>query len=113
MTSLGRDSIARGTRPPAGVTGDLGVGSAAALPVAEVLSRMGVDADLGLSDGDAELRLGQYGPNAVTSHRARFFPVLWHQLRSPLLGLLLGAAVASYFVGERSDAVIIGVIVAV
>ena len=38
--------------------------------------------------------------------------MLWHQLRSPLLGLLLAAAVASYFVGERSDAVIIGVIVA-
>jgi Mg2+-importing ATPase len=39
-------------------------------------------------------------------------PVLWHQLRSPLLGLLLTAAVASYFVGERSAALIIGVIVA-
>src|ERR1019366_3526359 len=33
------------------------------------------------------------------------------QLRSPLLVLLLTAALASYFVGERSDAVIIGVIV--
>jgi Mg2+-importing ATPase len=40
-------------------------------------------------------------------------PVLWHQLRSPLLGLLVAAATASYFVGERSDAVIIGGIVAV
>jgi len=39
--------------------------------------------------------------------------VLWHQLRSPLLGLLVAAAIASYFVGERSDAVIIGGIVAV
>jgi Mg2+-importing ATPase len=39
-------------------------------------------------------------------------PVLWHQLRSPLLGLLLAAAVASYFVGERGSSVIIGVIVA-
>jgi Mg2+-importing ATPase len=48
----------------------------------------------------------------VSSHHARFWPVLWNQLRSPLLGLLLTAAVASYFVGERSDAVIIGVIVA-
>jgi Mg2+-importing ATPase len=36
---------------------------------------------------------------------------LWHQLRSPLLGLLLVAAIASYFVGERSDAVIIAAIV--
>ncbi len=38
-------------------------------------------------------------------------PVLWHQLRSPLLVLLLVAAFASYFLGERSDAVIIAVIV--
>ncbi|MGI5518310.1 magnesium-translocating P-type ATPase [Streptomyces sp. CA-106131] len=36
---------------------------------------------------------------------------MWHQLRSPLLGLLLATAIVSYFVGERSDALIIGVIV--
>ena len=36
----------------------------------------------------------------------------WHQLRSPLLALLLTAALASYFVGERSDAIIIGIVVA-
>ena len=47
----------------------------------------------------------------MASHRARLLPVLWHQLRSPLLALLLAAALASYFVGERSDAVIIAVIV--
>ena len=51
------------------------------------------------------------GPERVSSHRARLLPVLWHQLRSPLLVLLLTAAVASYFTRERSDAVIIGVIV--
>ncbi len=57
-------------------------------------------------------RLDREGPNAVSSHKARFFAVLWHQLRSPLLALLLSAALASYFVGERADAVIIAVIVA-
>ncbi|MFF3465245.1 cation-transporting P-type ATPase [Streptomyces sp. NPDC001984] len=54
-------------------------------------------------------RLRRSGPNAVRSHRARGLLVLWHQLRSPLLGLLMAAAVVSYFVGERNDAVIIGV----
>lgn len=48
----------------------------------------------------------------MSSHRARLWPVLWHQLRSPLLALLLTAALASYFVGQRSDAVIIASIVA-
>ncbi|MDQ2848500.1 MAG: HAD-IC family P-type ATPase, partial [Actinomycetota bacterium] len=73
---------------------------------------MQVTTDQGLSGEQVVDRRNHYGPNAVASHRARIWPVLWHQLRSPLLGLLLLAAVASFFVGERSDAVIIGIIVA-
>ncbi|MET8722121.1 magnesium-translocating P-type ATPase [Streptomyces misionensis] len=85
--------------------------SAAALPTAQVLRDLEVTVD-GLSSEEAARRLKRWGPNAVHSHRARAWLVLWHQVRSPLLGLLLAAAVVSYFVGERSDAVIIGVIVA-
>ena len=85
---------------------------AAALPGEAVLRTLDVTID-GLSVGEVARRSAEYGPNAVSSHRARLIPVLWHQLRSPLLVLLMVAAVASYFVGERSDAVIIGVIVAV
>ncbi len=70
-----------------------------------------VDPD-GLSGAEVNERRARWGPNAVSSHQARFWPVLWRQLRSPLLVLLLSAALASYFVGEKSDAVIIGVIVA-
>jgi len=66
----------------------------------------------GLTDAEVTRRQAEFGPNAVSSHRARFFPVLWHQLRSPLLALLVAAAVASFFVGERSGALIIGAIVA-
>lgn len=85
---------------------------AAALTGEAVLAALGVTID-GLSAGEVAERSARYGPNAVSSHRARLIPVLWHQLRSPLLVLLMVAAVASYFVGERGDAVIIGVIVAV
>jgi Mg2+-importing ATPase len=88
-----------------------GIVHAAARPVESVLSDLGTAAT-GLTSSEAANRLARYGPNAVSTHRARFLPVLWHQVRSPLLGLLVVAAVASYFVGERSDAVIIGVIVA-
>jgi P-type Mg2+ transporter len=84
---------------------------AAELPGEEVLRELGVDQD-GLDPGEAERRLARYGPNAVSTHRVRLLLVLWRQVRSPLLGLLLAAAIASYFVGQRSDAVIIGVIVA-
>ncbi len=89
----------------------LDVSAAGALPAERVLAGLGVGQD-GLSAQEAARRLTRYGPNAVVTHRARLLLVLWHQLRSPLLGLLLAAAVASYFVGERNDAVIIGVIVA-
>ncbi|MCX4093577.1 magnesium-translocating P-type ATPase [Nocardia sp. alder85J] len=77
---------------------------------AALLDRLDTSATAGLSETEARRRRVRWGPNAVSSHRARLLPVLWHQLRSPLLVLLLVAAIASYFVGERSDALIIGVI---
>ncbi|MEO6956100.1 MAG: magnesium-translocating P-type ATPase, partial [Antricoccus sp.] len=86
--------------------------AAGAISAAEMLRCLGVSDLQGLSSTEASVRRARWGPNAVSSHTARFWPVLWHQLRSPLLALLLTAALASYFVGERSDAVIIGVIVA-
>jgi Mg2+-importing ATPase len=88
-----------------------GIVAAGATSTAGVLAALDVSAG-GLSSAEARRRAVWWGPNAVASHRARLLPVLWHQLRSPLLALLLTAALASYFVGERSDAVIIGVIVA-
>jgi P-type Mg2+ transporter len=88
-----------------------GVGSAAGLSAADVLRGLGVTAGAGLSGVEVARRQARWGSNAVSSHRARLWPVLWHQLRSPLLGLLLAAAAASYVVGERGSAVIIGVIV--
>jgi P-type Mg2+ transporter len=90
----------------------LPLAEAAALTADEVLDRLGADPG-GLTPAEAARRLARYGPNAVASHRTGFWAVLGHQVRSPLLALLVIAATASYFVGERSDAVIIGVIVAV
>ena len=90
----------------------IGLSVAAQDTPSDVLSGLGVSDPRGLSDIEVLHRRAQWGPNAVSTHRARFWPVLWHQLRSPLLALLLSAALASYFVGEKSDAVIIAVIVA-
>ncbi len=86
--------------------------SAATQSAPEVLAELSVDLEHGLPAADVDRLRARWGSNVVSSHKARLGPVLWHQLRSPLLGLLLSAALASYFVGERSDAVIIGVIVA-
>ena len=98
------------TSPPTGL-GASTITEAGALPVADVLAELGVTAESGLTSVEVAARVARWGPNAVSTHRARFLPVLWRQVRSPLLGLLLTAALASYFVGERSDALIIAVIV--
>ena len=103
-STLGRNEVAAGSL-------GLGVAAAASLSTADVMRSLGVTESEGLTAEEVVRRQAAYGPNAVSSHRARLLPVLWNQVRSPLLALLLVAAVASYFVGERSDAVIIAVIV--
>jgi Mg2+-importing ATPase len=100
------------TASPRPADAAVGVSAAAATDSTEMLRDLGVTGQRGLSAPEVAERRARWGPNAVSSHRARLFPVLWHQMRSPLLALLLTAALASYFVGERGDAVIIGVIVA-
>jgi Mg2+-importing ATPase len=66
----------------------------------------------GLSTEEAERRLVEYGPNEI-SEREGFtkLGVLWNQLRSPLLLLLLFAAGVSAVTGEWVDAVIVLAIV--
>lgn len=97
------------TPPPVAPRSDLA--RAATRTTGQVLAELEVTKGDGLSGQQVAARRSRYGPNSVSSHRARLWPVLWHQLRSPLLALLLTAALASYFVGERSDAVIIASIV--
>ena len=50
------------------------------------------------------------GPNLIAVRRVRVWEVLGRQLRSALLLLLVVTATLSFFVGDRTDAVIIGVI---
>lgn len=99
--------VADGDHCPGAAGGRGRAASAAARPTAEVLRDLEVTGG-GLSSDEAARRQKRWGPNAVHSHRARAWLVLWHQMRSPLLA----AAVVSYFTSERSDAVIIGAIVA-
>jgi len=99
------------TAPAEAAGSEIAMASAATMAGADVLRELQVTVDGGLSAGQVAERQARYGPNAVSSHKARLLLVIWHQMRSPLLALLMTAAVASYFVGERSDAVIIGVII--
>lgn len=83
---------------------------AATLAVDELLARLGTTTE-GLSAYEAATRLARLGPNALRAHHARVLAVAGHQFHSPLLVLLVVTATVSFFLGQRADAVIIGVIV--
>lgn len=84
---------------------------AAAQPADRILTVLATG-DEGLTESEYAGRARLFGPNAIQAHRARIGPVIARQLRSPLLLLLAATALVSFFLGERSDAVVIGVIVA-
>src|SRR5690349_14097285 len=96
-----------GTIVPSPVT----AAEAAALAADDVLTRLG-SGTAGLPEAEAARRLRVTGPNAVRSHQVHAWSVLASQLRSPLLILLAVTALASAFLGQSSDAIIIGVILA-
>ena len=83
----------------------------ATLPWADVLAELG-SSDAGLSSAEASRRLGIYGPNVLAAHGVSAWSVLARQLRSYLLLLLLVAAVVSAVVGDLTEALIIGAIMA-
>lgn len=82
---------------------------AAARPLEAVFAALAGSAT-GLTAGDALLRQKRFGPNAVRTHRVSAVAVLIRQLRSALLLLLAATAVMSFFLGDPTQAVIIGVI---
>ena len=84
---------------------------AAALGADDVLARLRTGAR-GLPEDEAARRLAVAGPDAVRTHRVHALSVLASQLRSPLLLLLAVTALASAFLGQASDAIIIGGILA-
>ena len=77
----------------------------------DLFAALGTSRD-GLSGAEAKTRLATTGPNAVRTHHARAVAVLARQFQSPLLILLVVTAAVSFFLGDKSDAVIIGVILA-
>lgn len=87
----------------------LGVAEASALSADDVLARVATSPS-GLSTAEAARRLAEIGPNALRTRRARAWPVLGRQLRSPILVLLFVTALVSVFLGEAADALIVGVI---
>lgn len=87
---------------------------------AHAVSAAGVEAVLdwldssaeGLSSAEAVERLESHGPNAIHIHRVSALAVLARQLKNAVLILLAVTAVLSYALGDHSQALIIGTILA-
>ncbi|MHB0870958.1 MAG: cation-translocating P-type ATPase [Chloroflexota bacterium] len=90
--------------------GDRAEGRWHQLDVDRLLSALATSLD-GLSEEEANRRLERYGPNELAAgERALPITILLRQLRSPLVYILLAAAVATILLGQYVDT---GVILAV
>ena len=68
-----------------------------------------IDSSLeGLSFGEVSLRLEKYGPNTFEYiERFRLLKLLWRQIKSPLVFILIIAGLVTLFLGEYTDSVVI------
>jgi Mg2+-importing ATPase len=80
-------------------------------PLPELFRRCKTD-EQGLSSGEARQRLKQYGPNQLKPKRqVNAASLFFRQFTSPIILILLFAAVLSFFLGDPTDSTIIMVIV--
>jgi P-type Ca2+ transporter type 2C len=103
--------MARLSRRP----GDLEVpGAPHALPVDEVLAGLQVDVEVGLSGDEVVRRRDAHGRNELGADRGiGWVRLLWNQLASAVVVLLLGAGIIGFLVGETVEAVAILVVLIV
>jgi Mg2+-importing ATPase len=82
------------------------------IPASEFLQRLETTSQ-GLTSDEAKHRLTRYGANLMKPRkRAGVLLLFLAQFRSPIILILLGAAVLSFFVGDPTDALIIlGIII--
>jgi Mg2+-importing ATPase len=73
----------------------------------------GEDSSQGLTQAEAVMRLQRDGSNRIAGRRVYWWQTLLRQFRMPFVYLLIVAAVLSYILGERIEAVLILIFLAV
>ncbi len=107
---MSRSALPVTSLDPSKAPDEYGAAEASVAEFADVLALLDTTS-AGLTSAEASRRLAEYGPpNAVRSHRVSATAVLARQLKSAILALLAVTAVISFFLGDRNDAVIIGII---
>lgn len=86
--------------------------SSSILPASEVLKQLG-SSDKGLSRHEAQQRLEHGGLNALQQERVTWLYVLWRQLASPFVAILLFAATASFILGDAINGLMIVLFIAI
>nr|HMN31061.1 cation-transporting P-type ATPase [Caldilineaceae bacterium] len=82
------------------------------LDAAATVQQLGVNPTTGLDDSEAARRLAEYGPNELVERGAKNpWKILWEQLTSTLVLVLIAAAVISGLLGDVEDTVAILAIV--
>ncbi len=85
-----------------------------AVPVGDVLARMGVLIAEGISEEEVKRRLGTFGPNTIVSRRrASALFLLLHQFRSPVVYLLSAAAGLAVYFGELEEGAAIATVLVI
>ena len=80
--------------------------------VREILAEFGAEAERGLTSAEAARRMAQHGPNELTEQGTRGpLRILWEQLTSTMVLILIAAAVVSGLLGDFKDSLAIGAIV--
>jgi P-type Ca2+ transporter type 2C len=82
-----------------------------ALSIEETLQKLD-STETGLSESEARIRLDKYGPNEIeTGGGVSWVALLLHQVRNPLVLVLVVAAVVAFLAGETIDAIVIAVVI--
>jgi P-type Ca2+ transporter type 2C len=82
------------------------------LTIPEVLDALATEPVSGLSEAEAEARLKKYGPNELIERQGRRpLSILWDQVSSTLVLILIAAAVISGILGMFTEALAIAAIV--
>lgn len=82
--------------------------------IEKIVKELESDLTMGLTRETAEKRLEKEGPNRFVEQKSpSFFALVWSQVNNLLIYILLGAALISFIVGEVSDSIIIGLVIAI
>jgi magnesium-transporting ATPase (P-type) len=81
---------------------------AASRSAEEVLRDLGTSAEGGLDGAEAERRLGEFGPNVLDRQSGEGpWTILWRQINTPLIWVLLASSALAFALGEHLDALVV------